>query len=121
MKNKPTTPAPKRAEADPIAPPPTPPPQTLPPLPAQFAPPEAIASTPLETIELPARMTPAIASALSLMVFHTGPIARTLRKKGHQIDESAEAEQAFVLWWALRLAIKHGEAWKTFASEEIKT
>lgn len=68
---------------------------------------------------LPATMTPEIAEVLGLMVYNTGPIARSLRLKGHKIEEKAEVEQAHVLWWALALVLKHGAEWKKVATAEL--
>jgi hypothetical protein len=49
--------------------------------------------------------------------FICGPIARDLRRAGHQIDEKAEDEQAAVILWMLNLYLKHGRAWRNKATE----
>jgi hypothetical protein len=65
-------------------------------------------------------MTPAINDALGIMNFHSGPIAHAFRAAGFQINPKCEDEQAFVLFWALGLAIKHGDEWRKFGAERFK-
>lgn len=71
-------------------------------------------------LTLPEVMTPAISEALGMMNFSTGPIARALRAGGHSIPERCEDEQAYVLFWFLKLAIEHGENWKKPVGEELE-
>ncbi|MFN3650060.1 MAG: hypothetical protein ACK47B_10820 [Armatimonadota bacterium] len=70
-------------------------------------------------IVLPEKLTPAIQDALGLPNFRTGPIAHLFRAAGHDIPCRFEEEQAFVLFWALELALKHGEAWRAWAGDEL--
>lgn len=68
----------------------------------------------------PEIMTPAIADALSTMLWQSGRIAYIYRVAGHDILTKAEAEQAFVLDRHIRLAIEHGDDWRQKAAEEIR-
>lgn len=68
---------------------------------------------------LPETMTPAIDQALGEPNFRTGPIAHLFRDTGEDIPPKMEREQAFVLFWLLRLAIEHGENWRRVAGAEI--
>lgn len=62
-----------------------------------------------------------VTEALSMLVFNTGPIAHIFRSAGHQpIPRKIEAEQAFVLRWAVKLALQHGADWKRVGEEEIR-
>jgi hypothetical protein len=71
-------------------------------------------------MNLPDEMTPAMHQALSLMLWHTGPTAHAFRLAGHNIKTRAEDEQAFVLFWALKLAIEHGDNWRKVALAQIE-
>lgn len=68
---------------------------------------------------LPAEMTPAIREVLGMMVFSTGPIAHGFRAAGIDIPRRAEEEQAFVLFWLLKHAIKAGDDWRKSAAPEL--
>lgn len=70
-------------------------------------------------LELPDEMTPAIRDALGLPNFRTGPIAHAFRAAGADIKTKCEDEQAFVLYWALKLAIQHGISWREIAGSEL--
>lgn len=70
--------------------------------------------------ELPETMTPAIADALGTMCFEAGPIAGLFRQTGEDIPRKAEAEQAFVLFWLLKLALEHGDGFRRIAGAEIQ-
>lgn len=70
---------------------------------------------------LPDALTPAMRDALSLMLWETGPLAHMFRANGAEIKTKAEDEQAYVLLWALRLAIQHGDDWRKVASNEISS
>lgn len=69
---------------------------------------------------LPDTMTPAIDDALGLMNFETGPIAHLLRATGDDIPRKCEREQSHVLFWFLKLAVEHGDAWRKVAGQELK-
>lgn len=71
-------------------------------------------------MELPDEMTPAIADALGMMNFQTGPIAHAFRVGGVKIPHKCEIEQAFVLFWALKLAIEHGDRWRDVGHAELE-
>lgn len=67
----------------------------------------------------PDEMTPALKDVLTLMIFITGPIADVLRRGGHEIKRKAEDEQAFVLHWLIKIALKHGDGWHKVANAEL--
>ena len=71
-------------------------------------------------IHYPAKATPALFDVLGLPNFRTGPIAHVFRAAGADIRTKCEDEQAFVLDRFLRLAIKHGDAWREAAEADIK-
>lgn len=68
----------------------------------------------------PTTITPAIRDVLSMMLWHTGPIAHAFRADGQEIPTRAEDEQSYVMFWALKLAIQHGENWRAVGTEELK-
>lgn len=70
-------------------------------------------------LELPDEMTPAICDALGMMNFTTGPLAHAFRAAGHDIKPKCEDEQAFVLFWSLKFAIKYGDDWRKHAADEL--
>lgn len=74
----------------------------------------------LEKRSLPAELTDPVREALSMPNFRCGPIAWLFRKLGSPIPEKSEHEQAYVLHWALGLALEHGERWKQVASDQIQ-
>lgn len=71
-------------------------------------------------LRYPAKMTAALADALGLPNFRTGPIAHVYRAAGAEIRTKCEDEQAFVLDRYLRLAIEHGDDWRTAAAADLK-
>lgn len=73
-----------------------------------------------ETIFMPDTITPPIRDALGVMNFQTGPIAHALRADGHDIKTKCEDEQAYVLFWFLKLAIEHGDGWRGKVGDELK-
>jgi hypothetical protein len=73
-----------------------------------------------EMVMVPRAMPPAVRDALGLPKFRTGPIAHVFRAAGHEIKPKCEDEQAFVLWWAMHLALKHGEDWRAHAEAELR-
>lgn len=70
-------------------------------------------------MELPETITPAIRDALGVMNFQTGPIAHALRADGHNIKTKCEDQQAYVLFWFLKLAIQHGDDWRGYVGDEL--
>lgn len=60
------------------------------------------------------------ADVLGLPNFRTGPIAHVYRAAGAEIRTKCEDEQAFVLDRYLRLAIGHGDEWRTAAEADLK-
>ncbi|MDE4918596.1 hypothetical protein ACUXAV_000695 [Cupriavidus metallidurans] len=71
------------------------------------------------TLPYPTEITEALFDVLSLMLWHTGPIAHVLRAGGAEIKKRAEDEQAHVLHWFIQLAIQHGPAWRERATASI--
>jgi len=68
---------------------------------------------------LPDELTPAMKDALGLQCFSTGPLAHLFREAGNKIDRKIEAEQAFILFKTLRLAIEHGNDWRKVFETEV--
>ena len=52
--------------------------------------------------------------------FTCGHLAAVLRKSGAQIATRAEAEQAAVIHWMLKLYFRHGAAWREHAAAEVE-
>ena len=52
--------------------------------------------------------------------FACARIAQVLRKKGKQIAQKAEDEQAHVLYWMLTVYEEHGEKWIEEAEKYLK-
>ena len=71
------------------------------------------------SLGLPHDMSPAIAEVLGIMCFQAGPLAEVYRAAGHPIKRKAEAEQAFILWRFLPLAILHGDAWREHSNRDL--
>lgn len=69
---------------------------------------------------LPDEMPDAVRDAFSMMPWNSARIARVFREAGYTIKTRCEDEQAFVLWWALRLALQHGDKWREVGTEELK-
>jgi hypothetical protein len=67
----------------------------------------------------PETVTPALEHVLGLMNFHTGPVAHLFRDTGTAIARKTEAEQAFVLHWLIKLALRHGDGWGEIAHAKI--
>jgi hypothetical protein len=86
------------------------------------APAQPLAALPNEenALRYPATMTVALAEVLGLMNFRTGPIAHAYRAAGAEIRTKCEDEQAFVLDRYLRLALEHGDEWRTAAEADLK-
>lgn len=70
-------------------------------------------------MELPNEITPALREVLGLPNFTTGPIAHAFRAAGANIRTKCEDEQAYVLFWLLKLAIEHGDNWRKVAGDEL--
>jgi hypothetical protein len=68
----------------------------------------------------PDELTPELERVLGLMNFRTGPIAHILQAAGRDIPKKAEAEQAHVLHWLIKLALDHPDDWSDRADAEIR-
>lgn len=53
--------------------------------------------------------------------FYCASYAPYLRRLGIQIEKKAEAEQAAVILWMLNLYFQHGECWRDWAAELLKS
>nr|WP_314606531.1 hypothetical protein [uncultured Janthinobacterium sp.] len=73
-----------------------------------------------DDLRYPALITAALVDVLGLPNFRTGPIAHVYRAAGAEIRTKCEDEQAFVLDRYLRLAIGHGDEWRTAAEADLK-
>jgi len=69
---------------------------------------------------LPDKMTPAIEEALGLMNFESCPIAHLFRDDGADIPRKVEAEQAFTLFKALKLAVEFPDDWRQRFGKEVQ-
>ncbi len=69
---------------------------------------------------LPAEMTPEIGEVLGLMNFRTGPLAHLFRAAGADIPTKCEAEQAFVLFRFMHLALQHGAGWREASIVDVQ-
>ena len=67
----------------------------------------------------PDEMPPELQHVLGMMVFRTAPIAHLFRDAGADIPRKAEAEQAYVLHWLIRLTLDHGRDWQERARADI--
>ncbi|TXL72522.1 hypothetical protein FHP25_24825 [Vineibacter terrae] len=72
-----------------------------------------------EVLVYPPMLTPALSQVLGLMIMQTAPLAHGFRDAGHPIASRVEDEQAFVLDWLVRKAIRHGDDWRRFAGEDL--
>jgi hypothetical protein len=73
----------------------------------------------LEATQFPEQLTPDLREVLGMMIMQTCPIAHGFQAAGYDIPKKTEAEQAFVLHWLVGLALKHGEAWRKAAADEL--
>lgn len=73
-----------------------------------------------DSLRYPATVTAALADVMGLPNFRTGPIAHIYRAAGSDIRTKCEEEQAFVLDRFLRLALEHGDNWRTAAIADLK-
>jgi hypothetical protein len=80
----------------------------------------AVVPAPPHSLIVPAELTPDLQAILGIPNFQAGPIARVFREAGAPIPPKAEAEQAYLLHWLLRLAAEHGAAWRERAAEHIE-
>jgi hypothetical protein len=82
----------------------------------------AAARTALEATAAPTypdELTPELCEALGWPNYRCRPVARLFRAAGHAIDKNSEDEQAFVMHWLTKLALRHGENWWPVAREEL--
>jgi hypothetical protein len=68
----------------------------------------------------PEELTPALDEVLGLMNFTTCPIAHAFRAAGEPIPTKTEREQAFVLHWLIKLALRHGDGWRKIAGDRLQ-
>ncbi|MDN2675672.1 hypothetical protein [Janthinobacterium sp. SUN033] len=73
-----------------------------------------------DSLRYPFTMSAALADVLGLPNFRTGPIADVYRAAGAEIRTNCGDEQAFVLDRYLRLALEHGDEWRTAAEADLK-
>lgn len=79
-------------------------------------------SSAYEVIQLafPQVLTEPVREVLSLMLWHTGPIAHALRSAGRDIARKCEDEQAVALHWLLGFALEHGADWQRHAAIALR-
>ena len=51
--------------------------------------------------------------------FWCGPLAHVFQAAGYDIPKKAEAEQAFIIHWLVKLVLQHGSEWRTVARIEL--
>ncbi|MEX3692482.1 hypothetical protein AB3X91_24495 [Paraburkholderia sp. BR14263] len=77
----------------------------------------ALEATPLPSY--PDELTPELREVLGWPNFRCAPVAHLLQAAGYPIPRSSEDEQAHVLHWFTRLALRHGTHWRNAVREEI--
>lgn len=70
-------------------------------------------------MDYPEKITPELEEILGLPIFITAPIAHAFRAAGEAIPNKVEAEQAFVLYWLIGLALRNGAAWRSIAAARL--
>lgn len=78
-----------------------------------------ILSAPSVPRTYPEEMTEELKLALGRPNFLCGPIARIFREAGSVIESRAEAEQAFVIHWMVKLVLDHGKDWVDSAQDQL--
>ncbi|KKN33992.1 hypothetical protein LCGC14_0798050 [marine sediment metagenome] len=73
-----------------------------------------------DSMVFPSEMTPELQDILGRPNFVCGPIAHIFQAAGADIPRKAEAEQAFVLHWMIKLYLTHGDRWREIGEEELK-
>jgi hypothetical protein len=73
----------------------------------------AVASRETAALTYPEELTPELREILGLICYQCISFAQCLRADGVEIGRRAEDEQAVVLHWLTRFALKHGADWRT--------
>ncbi len=73
-----------------------------------------------EPLVYPRVITPELFEVLGMMIFETSPLAHIYRAAGHDIPTMREAEHAFVIDRAIRIALEHGENWSDVFMDDVK-
>lgn len=68
----------------------------------------------------PDTLTDDLQEVLGWPNFRCAPIAHLFRDAGADIARKAEAEQAYVLDWLIRLTILHGPDWRAVAAADMQ-
>jgi hypothetical protein len=71
-------------------------------------------------VQWPTSITPELQEILGMPNFRCSPIAHAFRANGEAIPPKSEAEQAFVLFWLVGLALEHGPDWRGAAAAKIE-
>ena len=61
-----------------------------------------------------------LADILGRPCFTAIHICELFRRSGTVIEERAEAEQAFMIHWLLKLYLRHGEGWRDVAQNQMR-
>lgn len=75
---------------------------------------------PYTPLPYPDEMSQELRDILGLMIFETEPLAQTFRAAGAQIPRKAEAEQAYVMHWLIKLVLTHGRHWRIHAADQVQ-
>lgn len=73
-----------------------------------------------DSMIFPSEMTTELEHILGRPNFVCGPIAHIFQAAGADIPRKAEAEQAFVLHWMVKLYLTHGDDWREHCEQELK-
>ena len=73
-----------------------------------------------DSMVFPSEMTPELRDILGRPNFVCAPIAHIFQAAGADIPRKAEAEQAFVLHWMVKLYLAHGDDWQEQGERELK-
>lgn len=72
-----------------------------------------------DSMIFPTELTPTLEDILGRPNFTCSPMAHLFRDAGADIPRKAEAEQAFVLHWMVKLYLAHGDDWKDQGAIEL--
>lgn len=70
--------------------------------------------------EYPEELNEDLADILGRPCFTAIHICHLFRRLGTVIEERAEAEQAFMIHWLLKLYLRHGAGWRDEAEKQLK-
>ena len=69
---------------------------------------------------LPDELNQDLRDILGIPCFKFIHLAKLLRLDGNAIPEKAEEEQAFCMWWILKIYEAHGDKWRDEMTDRVK-